>query len=179
MTPTKDQALQPVWGITAHRQEIGQPALHSGRSAGKETRPPLPPHFRPDFHRRRNCPRNSAQKPEVSTALVDTAMPALSGVSCKCSPPCSALSYRREQGYKSKRGRRRSSSSSTTGAPISAQLSLAAKWLRRRRKEQASTRGAGGRRPRQVVGGLHRLVRFSPFLSGFSVCSKLPSALMP
>jgi hypothetical protein len=25
MTPAKDQALQPVGGIIAHRQEIGQP----------------------------------------------------------------------------------------------------------------------------------------------------------
>jgi hypothetical protein len=25
MTPTKDQALQPVWGIIAPRQVIGQP----------------------------------------------------------------------------------------------------------------------------------------------------------
>jgi hypothetical protein len=48
MTPTKDQALQPVWGIIAHRQMIGQPFIHS---AGKETRPSLPPHFHPDFHR--------------------------------------------------------------------------------------------------------------------------------
>jgi hypothetical protein len=55
MTPTKDQALQPVWGIIAHRQVIGQPfTLHS---AGKETRPSLPPHAL-----RRNCPRNPTQK---------------------------------------------------------------------------------------------------------------------
>ena len=92
MTPTKDQALQPVWGIIAHRQVIGQPFTLQEK---KQHHLYLPTSARTSIA---DCLRSVPAKlpkkgsPKVSTALVDTATPTLSCVSCKCSPPCSTLS---------------------------------------------------------------------------------------
>jgi hypothetical protein len=69
MSPTKDQALQPVWGITACRQAIGQPFTlqekkpdhlffpTSARTAIADCRLPIG-----SVPIQRNCPRKSAQE---------------------------------------------------------------------------------------------------------------------
>jgi hypothetical protein len=88
----KDQALLPVGGIIAHRQEIGQPfPLHEKNTYNlyllTSARTSIADWLRSD-------PAKLPTKlyPKVSTALVGTAMPTLSRVSCKCSPSCSTLS---------------------------------------------------------------------------------------
>jgi hypothetical protein len=95
MSPTKDQALQPVWGITACRQVIGQPFALQENKPDHLFLPKLPPELLPPIG---SAPRSDPEKlpkkasPEVPNALVDTDTPTLSCVSCKCSPPCSTLS---------------------------------------------------------------------------------------
>jgi hypothetical protein len=98
MTPTKDQALRPVWGIIAHRQVIGQSFTLQEKKSGHLY---LPTSTRASIAEPRatGCSLRSdpaklpkKPSPKVSTALVDTATPTLSCVSCKCSPPCSTLS---------------------------------------------------------------------------------------
>jgi hypothetical protein len=171
MTPTKDQALQPVWGIIAHRQEIGQPFAMQGNKPDHLHLPTSTWTSIANWLRSDPAKLPKKLSPKVSTALVDTAMPTPSCMSCRCSPPCSTLSYpgRREQGYKTKRGCRRSSS--TTGAPISAQLFLTAKRLSRRRREEQEE-GPGKRCGRACVASFVSL-RFS-LVSGFSVFRSCP-----
>ena len=91
-TPTKDQALPPVEGIIGHRQEIGQPFPLQEKNTDNLYLPTSARTSIADWLC--SVPAKLPEKvsPKVSTALVDTATPTLSCVSCKVSPPCSTLS---------------------------------------------------------------------------------------
>jgi hypothetical protein len=91
MPPTKDQALQPVWGIIACRQVIGQPLTLQEKKTDHLFLPTSARTTIADWLRSDPAQLPKKVSPKVSTTPVDTATPTLSCVSCKSSPPCSTL----------------------------------------------------------------------------------------
>jgi hypothetical protein len=91
-TPNKDQALPPVEGIIGHRQQIGQPFPLQEKNTDNLYLPTSARTSIADWLCSVPAKLPKKVSPKVSTALVDTATPTLSCVSCKCSPPCSTLS---------------------------------------------------------------------------------------